>query len=81
MSADELFDGNELDGIDVELVSLEVVDLNNPKLKTNNIAHTNTNEMYRANVTLLPAVWSSIVEPLNRVGFAPANQDRDNGAI
>ena len=50
-------------------------------LQSNGIAHTNTNVMYRPNVMLLPAVWSSTVEPLNGAGLEPANQDGGNTAM
>ena len=41
MSADELLE-YELDGVDVETMSMDEVDLDNPGLETNSIAHTDT---------------------------------------
>ena len=40
ISADGLFDVDELDGTEVEEVSLNKVDLDNPGLNTNSIANT-----------------------------------------
>ena len=74
MSADELFDSDELDGLDVNMLMEDddIADLEDLAVD-NGVAHTNNSAsiMYRPCVTLLPAVRSSIAEPSNEAGLAP----------